>query len=374
MTGPLTGTRVVELAAQGPGPFACMLLADLGAEVVSIERVGARRYPADAHSRGRRSVAVNIKDTRGRDVVLDLIERSDVMVEGYRPGVAERLGLGPEECLVRNPRLVYGRMTGWGQDGPLATSAGHDLNYLALSGALHAIGESGHGPVPPLNLVADYGGGGMLLALGITAALLERAASGRGQVIDAAMVDGVALLLAPFLAMAARGSWSARGTNLLDGGAHFYRTYETSDGKWVSVGAIEPRFYREFLRVLGLAEADLGPQMDRNSWPSATERVAAVFATRTREEWTRSFEGVEACVQPVLELTEATAHPHAAARGMFVEIDGAPHPRPAPRFSRTTLEMPHSAEEPGTSTCEVLTGLGLSEKEIVDLRAAGVVA
>ncbi|GAB2843619.1 CaiB/BaiF CoA-transferase family protein [Actinocorallia aurea] len=373
-TGPLSGIRVVELAGQGPGPFTCMLLADLGAEVVGVERVGVRRHPSDAHARGRRCVSVDVKDPRGRDVVLELVARSDVLVEGFRPGAVERLGLGPEECLARNPRLVYGRMTGWGQDGPLASAAGHDLNYLALSGGLHALGERGRGPVPPLNLAADYGGGGMLLAFGIAAALLERTESGLGQVIDAAMNDGLGLLLAPFHAMAARGYWRERGTNLLDGGAHFYRAYETSDGAWIAVGAIEPQFYREFLGVVGLSEEDLGPQMDRTRWSAATERVAAVIATRTRDEWTRLFEGVDACVQPVLDLAEAVTHPHAVARGQFAQVDGVPHPSPAPRFSRTPLKMPPPAEQPGASTDAVLEEAGFSADEIAKLRTAGVIA
>jgi len=371
--GPLSGVRVVELAAQGPGPFACMLLADLGAEVVSVERVGAARHP-DAHWRGRRSIAIDLKESRGRDLVLDLVARADVLIEGFRPGVTERLGLGPEECLARNQRLVYGRMTGWGQDGPLDTSAGHDINYLALSGGLHAIGEQGRGPVPPLNLLADYGGGGMFLALGVVSALLERKSSGQGQVVDAAMLDGLGLLLAPFHALAAQGGWGERGTNLLDGGAPFYRTYETADGKWLSVGAIEPRFYREFLRVLGLDEADLGPQADKSSWPATAERIAAVVATRTRDEWTRLFEGVDACVQPVLELTEAAKHPHAVARKTFADVDGVPQPQPAPRFSRTPLRMPAPAGALGADTDALLDDLGMSAEAIGKLRDAGVVA
>lgn len=374
MSGPLAGVRVVELAAQGPGPFTCMLLADLGAEIVRVERVGARRYPPDAHGRGRRTLAVDVKQARGRDVVLDLIAGADVLIEGFRPGAAERLGLGPEECLARNPRLVYGRMTGWGQDGPLAASAGHDINYLAVSGGLAAVGEQGRAPVPPLNLVSDYGGGGMLLALGVVAALLERAASGEGQVVDAAMADGLALMLAPFQAMAARGVWGERGSNLLDGGAPFYRTYETADGGWISVGAIEPQFYAEFLRVLGIDDADLGAQLDKAYWPAATKRIAAVVATRTRDEWTSRFEGVDACVQPVLELAEATKHPHAVARGMFDDVDGVPQPRPAPRLSRTPLSMPTTERQDETSTDQVLGELGLSAADIAELRDTGVVA
>ena len=375
MTGPLHGIRVVELAAQGPAPFACMLLADLGAEVVSIERVGARRANPDAHSRGRRPVALNLKDKRAADLLLDLVANADAFVEGFRPGVVERLGIGPEACLGRNPRLVYGRMTGWGQDGPLVQSAGHDINYLALSGALHAIGEAGGAPAVPLNLMGDYGAGGMLLALGLVAALLESRASGQGQVVDAAMVDGLAAQLAPFHAMAARGVWQPeRGTNLLDGGAHFYGVYHTADDKWVSVGAIELPFYRTLLDLIGLVPEDLGPQMDASSWAAARVRLAAVFATRTRDEWVAHFDGHDACVQPVLDLAEARQHPHALARDMFTDHSGVPHPAPAPRFSRTALEMPDPAADPGSSTDAVLAELGLDIAEIVELRAAGVVA
>jgi alpha-methylacyl-CoA racemase len=375
VTGPLTGVRVLELAGQGPGPFACMLLADLGAEIVTVERVGAARVPVGAHHRGRRSICVDLKDPRGSELVLDLVENADVLVEGFRPGVVERLGVGPLECLARNPRLVYGRMTGWGQEGPLSHTAGHDLNYLALSGALHAIGEHGRGPVPPLNLVADFGAGGMLLALGVTAAVLQSRLSGRGQIVDTAMVDGLALLLAPFHDMAARGAWlRARGTNLLDGGAHFYGVYETADREWLSVAAIEPQFYGKFLEVLGLDAEELGPQMDRSCWPSAKARVAEVVATRSRAEWTELFDETDACVQPVLDLSEAMDHPHAVARGVFFELDGVPYPRPAPRFSGTPLASPSLPEPPGTRTEEVLTSIGISATEIMKLREAGVVA
>ncbi|MGW0838835.1 CaiB/BaiF CoA transferase family protein [Streptomyces sp. NPDC002787] len=373
-SGPLAGVRVVELAAQGPVPFACMLLGDLGAEVVSVERPDAPRYPADAHARGRHSIAVNLKEPDGRALVLALTERADVLIEGFRPGVAERLGLAPEICLARNPRLVYGRMTGWGQDGPLHSSAGHDINYLALSGALAAIGEQAGPPVPPLNLVADYGAGGMLLALGVAAALLERKTSGEGQVVDAAMIDGLALMLAPFHAMAARGLWRERGTNLLDGGAPFYRTYRTSDGGWIAVGAIEPQFYAEFLRVLGLDLSELGTQQDKAAWPAAAQRIAEIVATRTREEWTRLFDGVDACVQPVLELTEAVHHPHLVARGMSTDATDTPQPPPAPRFSRTPLPTPGPAQKRGAATDELLQELGLTDEEITKLRVTGVVA
>lgn len=372
--GPLSGVRVLELVAQGPAPFACMLLADLGAEVIGVERPGAQRYAPDAHSRGRRSVALDLKRPEGRDVLLDLVRDVDVLVEGFRPGVSERLGVGPDVCHGVNPALIYGRMTGWGQDGPLAQAAGHDINYLALAGGLGAIGEPGRPPVPPLNLAADYGGGGMLLAVGILAALHERGYSGRGQVIDAAMVDGVGLMLAPFHAMAARGRWHERGTNLLDGGAPFYRVYRTADDRWLAVGAIEPGFYRAFLDVLGLDQDLLGEQMDRDTWPSTTDRIAAAVATRTREEWEREFAGTDACVSPVLDLGEAPTHPHLDGRDSFVDVDGVPYPAPAPRLSRTPAQLPPLAERLGASTEAVLSELGRTPAQIAALRTAGVVA
>jgi len=374
VTGPLAGVRVVEFIGQGPGPFACMLLADLGAELIGVERVGAHRHPSDAHVRGRRAISIDLKDARGREVVLDLLATADACVEGFRPGVMERLGLGPTESLARNPRLVYGRVTGWGQQGPLAQAAGHDINYLAISGGLAAIGEPGGAPVPPLNLAADYGGGGLLLALGIVAALHERATSGRGQVVDAAMVDGLGLMLAPFHALAARGAWGERGTNLLDGGAPFYRTYATSDGRHLAVGAIEPQFYAEFLRVLGLDQSELGPQMDRACWPAAAESITRVIATRSREEWTALFDGVDACVSPVLDFAEATQHPHAIARGQFADVGGVPHPVPGPRFDRSLLTPPADREPPGHSTSALLASLGLKAEQMGKLRDAGVVA
>jgi alpha-methylacyl-CoA racemase len=372
MTGPLHGTRILELAGQGPAPFACMLLADLGAEVVTVRRLGAPQLPEDSHARGRRSIALDLKDKRAADLVMDLVATSDAFVEGFRPGVAERLGVGPEPCLRRNPRLVYGRMTGWGQDGPLSQAAGHDVNYLALSGALHSIGEAGGAPVVPLNLVGDYGAGGMLLALGVVAALLETRASGQGQVVDAAIVDGLAAMLAPFHASAARGTWRERGTNLLDGGAHFYGIYRTADERWVAVGAIEPPFYQCLLELIGVEPSDLGEQMDRASWDAARARLAAALASRTRDEWVAHFEGHDACFQPVLDLAEAREHPHAVAREMFVEKDGVPHQTPAPRFSRTALDLPASVP-PGDADA-VLAELGLAADEIAELRSTGVLS
>ena len=375
MSGPLHGVRVVELAAQGPAPFTCMLLADLGAEVVSIDRVGARRHAEDAHGRGRRSVCVNLKDERGVEVALDLIADADVLVEGFRPGVTERLGLGPEDCRARNSRLVYARMTGWGQEGPLAQVAGHDIDYLALSGALNMIGPRGGDPVPPLNLLADYGAGGMLLALGVTAALLEVRRTGAGQVVDAAMIDGLAAMLAPFHAYSENGGWQReRGTNLLDGGAPFYGVYATRDGRHIAVGAIEAPFYEELLDVLGLAPEELGAQMDRSRWPEARRRLQEVFVTRTRGEWATAFAGREACVTPVLDLEEARGHPHALARGAYADIGGVLHPAPAPRFSGTPLSRPAPREPLGASTDTLLVAAGHRPDAIAALREEGVVA
>ncbi|GAA3383373.1 CaiB/BaiF CoA transferase family protein [Cryptosporangium minutisporangium] len=376
LAGPLDGVRVIELAGQGPGPYACMLLAGLGADVIRVDRLSAARptHPeTDIHARGRRSIALDLKQPRAVEIVLDLIEGADVLIEGYRPGVTERLGLGPAECLRRNPRLVYGRMTGWGQDGPLAQAAGHDINYLALTGALHAVGEQDGSPVPPLNLVADYGGGGAMLALGVLAALLDASSSGQGQVVDAAMVDGVATMMAPFYALAARGAWvDERGSNILDGAAPFYGVYRTSDDRFVAVGAIEPQFYARLLAGLGLDPAELPPQLDRAGWPAVKARVAEIFATRSRDEWTAVFDGEDACVTPVLSLREAVATPLARARGMFPLVDGVPSAAPAPRFSRCAPAAPGRVEASGASTDAVLRSLGLEESDVAKLRETGV--
>ncbi|GIW42678.1 MAG: CoA transferase [Candidatus Binatia bacterium] len=380
-SGPLVGTRVVEIAGIGPGPFCGMVLADLGAEVVRVDRAQRVRQPwperpsADVLGRGRRSVGVDLKNPRGVETVLRLVEKADVLVEGFRPGVMERLGLGPEVCLARNPRLVYGRMTGWGQEGPLAHAAGHDINYIALSGALHPIGRRGERPVPPLNLVGDFGGGGMLLALGIVAALYEREKSGKGQVVDAAMTDGSALLTTIIHGLLAIGFWEdERGVNLLDTGAPFYEVYETADGKYVAVGALEPQFYSELLRLTGLEGEKLPDQMDRTRWPEMKEKFAAVFRTKTREEWCRILEGSDACFAPVLSLREAPRHPHNAARGTFTEFAGIVQPAPAPRFSRTPPAIQRPPAHPGEHTEEVLREWGFSAEEIVSLREAGAVA
>jgi alpha-methylacyl-CoA racemase len=373
--GPLQGVRVVELASIGPGPFCAMLLADLGAEVLAVDRpaTGQGGWPA-LFARGRSRVAVDLKHPEGPGVVLDLVAGADALVEGFRPGVAERLGIGPEACLARNPRLVYGRVTGWGQEGPLAGSAGHDIDYIALAGALHPVGAAGGPPVPPLNLLGDFGGGGMLLALGVVAALLEAGRSGRGQVVDAAMVDGAALLTTQLHELLAAGLWAdRRGANLLDGAAPFYTVYETADGRHLAVGALEPQFYAELRERVGLAGEDLPPQLDRAGWPLLRDRLAAVFRTRTRDEWCRLLEGTDACVAPVLSLLEAPAHPHNQARATFVDIGGTLQPAPAPRFSRTPCPTPAPPPAPGDDQAKVLAAWGLAQEELARLRAAGVI-
>lgn len=370
--GPLDGIRIIELAGIGPGPFCGMMLADHGADVVRVDRLSPGGLPLpQITGRGRRSIAVDLKREEGVELVLELVAGADGLIEGFRPGVAERLGLGPEVCLRRNPRLVYGRMTGWGQEGPLSSMAGHDIDYIALSGALHAIGRER--PVPPLNLVGDYGGGGMLLAFGMVAALLAAARTGDGQVVDAAMVDGSALLMTPIYELFAAGFWrDARGSNLLDGGAPFYDTYQTADGEYVAVGALEPQFYDELVRGLGLAEAELPPQLDVAGWPVLRERFAEAFRSRTRAEWEERFAGTDACVAPVLGLSEAPEHPHNRARETFVEVGGVRQPGAAPRFSRTPRRLPPPAPEPGSHTDEILGELGYEPGRIAELRAQGV--
>lgn len=342
MSGPLHGLRVVEIASIGPGPFAAMVLSDLGAEVTRVDRVGGGAGVGDPLLRGRSSiVTADLKTEAGVAAVLRLVEESDVLIEGFRPGVAERLGFGPDVCAARNPRLVYGRVTGWGQTGPRAAQAGHDIDYLAVAGALHPIGEAGGGPVPPLNLVGDFGGGGMLLVVGVLAALFERDTSGSGQVVDAAMVDGASLLMAFHHGLLAGGLWSdRRGDNLLDGGAPFYRCYRTADDRYMAVGAIEPQFYAALLEGLGLTGEDLPDQYDRAGWSNLGGRFAAVFAGRTRDEWEAVFAGRDACVVPVLTPTEAPVDAHLVARKSFVEIDGVVQPAPAPRFSRSETQVP----------------------------------
>lgn len=382
MSGPLAGIRIVEIAGLGPAPFASMMLADLGAEVIRVDRASSvtggdpATPPVDLLSRGRRSVGIDLKSPDGIEVLLALVETADALVEGFRPGVVERLGFGPGVCLERNPRLVFGRMTGWGQDGPYASMAGHDINYVALSGTLHAIGRAGGPPTPPMNMVADFGGGGMMLALGVVSGILEARSSGVGQVIDASMVDGSAILATMIHGFRAMGVWEdERGTNILDTGAHFYDVYETADGKWVSIGAIEPQFYAEFLQRTGLDGEDLPFQMDRAQWPALKERVAEVFKTRTRDEWDQILEGSDVCYAPVLSMAEAPAHPHNVARKTFVEIAGVVQPGPAPRFSRTPSGVPNPPSHAGQHTAEVLSELlDYDDSHLARLRASGAIA
>jgi alpha-methylacyl-CoA racemase len=380
MPGPLQGIRVIEIAGIGPGPFAAMMLADMGADVIRVDRSGNVKdeIPTGANSdllaRGRRSVGVDLKHSEGVETVLRLVEQADVLQEGFRPGVMERLGLGPDACLARNPRLVYGRMTGWGQEGPLAKAAGHDINYIAQSGALGMIGRKGEPPLPPLNLVGDFGGGGMYLAFGIVCALLERVRSGQGQVVDAAMVDGAASLTTMFYMFQNMGVWSPeRGTNMLDTGAHFYEVYETSDGEYVSIGSIEPQFYRELLEKTGLAGEELPHQMDRSNWEPMKERLRAIFKSKTRAEWCDLMEGSDVCFAPVLSSEEARKHPANTARNVFVEIQGIEQPAPAPRFSRTQAEIQSPPPHTGEHTDTALADWGFSGEELSKLRESGAI-
>jgi alpha-methylacyl-CoA racemase len=357
-----------------------MLLSDMGAEVLRVDRIttGALDIGVPAKfnllNRGRRSVAIDITKKEGAEIVLCLVERADALIEGFRPGVVEQLGIGPEACLARNPRLIYGRMTGWGQEGPLAHTAGHDINYISLVGALHAIGREGEGPVPPLNLVGDFGGGALYLAFGIVCGLLEASKSGQGQVVDVAMADGVASLMTLFFGLKAAGIWTnRRGENLLDTGAHFYGVYETADGKHISVGSIEPKFYMELLSLLGLKGEDLTHQMDRQGWPKLRERLKVVFKTKTQDEWCVIMEGSDACFAPVLSMDEAPNHPHNRARGTFIEMGGVIQPAPAPRFSRTKPEIQGPPSEPGQHTNEALTNWGFTAEEIRKLRELEII-
>jgi len=380
--GPLKGITVIELAGIGPGPFCAMMLADMGADVIRVERPTPRAVgvpvnaPSDVLARNRRSIAVDLKSPEGAEVVLKLVESADAIMEGFRPGVTERLGLGPDDCLARNEKIVYGRMTGWGQSGPYAKAAGHDINYIALSGALGHIGRAGEAPVPPLNLVGDFGGGGMYLAFGMVCALLETKASGQGQVVDAAMVDGAASLMNMFWTLKGSGYWNdERGTNLLDTGAHFYDVYECADGEYVSIGSIESPFYAELLELSGLGDQpDLPSQFDRKQWPAMKERVAELFKTKTRDEWSAIMEHSDVCFAPVLNLDEAAQHPHNVERGTFMEVGGMMQSGPAPRFSRTGADVPNPPVAVGTNTDEILAEVGLSPDAIADLREAGTVA
>jgi alpha-methylacyl-CoA racemase len=381
MSGPLTGTKVVELGSIGPAPFCGMLLADMGAEIVRIDRVNP---PPDLWSppdpggellnRGRRSIGLDLRSVAGQDVARRLIDRADVLIEGLRPGVVERLGLGPAECRERNPGLVFGRMTGWGQEGPYSAEAGHDINYLAVSGTLALIGRRGEAPLQPINLLGDFGGGGMLLAVGVLAALLERGRSGAGQVVDAAMVDGAALLGTMFHGYLQAGVHRGeRGTNIGDSGSPFYNVYATADDRYVAVGAIEPQFYAALLEVMELDPDELPDQMDRERWPQMKETFAARFLTRSRDDWTRRAAGRNACLSPVLEFAEVDQDPHLRARGTFVERGGYRQPAPAPRFDRTPGEIQGDAPAAGADTAALLAEAGYSEAEVAALREAGAV-
>jgi alpha-methylacyl-CoA racemase len=377
--GPLAGLRVIEMAGIGPAPFCGMLLADMGAEVIRVDRLVPSGLGVetpvkyDLFNRNKKSIALDLKSPDGVAVARRLIAQADMVFEGFRPGVMEKLGLGPDLCLADNPKLVYGRMTGWGQDGPLALAAGHDLNYIALTGALGAIGETGGAPVAPLNLVGDFGGGAMYLAMGMLAALVEAKGSGRGQVVDAAIVDGTASLMTMFHSFQQMGAWSLqRGNNIIDGGAPFYAVYETSDGKYVSVGAIETKFYAELLERLGLAGETLPKQHDKKRWPELRARFAEIFRGKSRDEWCAILEGTDACFAPVLDMIEARTHAHMAARNIHPEVDGVVNPAPAPRFSRTPSEIAHPAVASGSSTADVLAAFGFGAEEIERLKAAGV--
>lgn len=375
--GPLKGLKVVEMAGLGPGPFCAMMLGDMGAEVVRIDRPGATTVDGDPNAninnRSRRSVALNLKTDAGREAALKLIEQADCLIEGFRPGVMERLGLGPEVCMARNTKLIFGRMTGWGQDGPLADAAGHDINYLAITGALHAIGTKDSGPVPPLNIVADFGGGGMMLLVGILAAVLEARSSGQGQVVDAAMSDGVPLLLGSVYTRMAQNFWEdEREANQLDGGAYYYGTYECADGKWVSIGPIEPQFHVMLLDKLGLTDDPLfANQNDRSGWPAAKARLRDVFKSKPRAEWDALLEGTDVCYGPVLSITEAPEHPHNIHRKAFIDIGGHMQGAPAPRFSRTQQGMPTPPPAPGQHNDEALADWGFSAEDIAALKADG---
>jgi alpha-methylacyl-CoA racemase len=386
MTGPLEGVRVLELPNIGPVQFAGMLLADMGAEVLRLDRatdvaagsgVAGFVSPYSVIDRGRRSIGIDLKQKAGPEVLLRMCERADVLLEGFRPGVAERLGVGPDACRARNPRLVYARMTGWGQVGPLSGDVGHDVNYLSIAGVLWHIGPEGGAPVPPINLLADFGGGGSLVVLGILAALVERATSGLGQVVDAAMVDGSAQLMSIFFGLDAMGSWGPRGTNLLDGGAHFYNVYETADGEYVSIASYERKFYANLLALIGpfgFDDVDPARQLDRAQWPELKARIAALIRTRTSSEWVAFFAGHEVCFAPVLSMSQARAHPHNIERGTFVDVDGAPQPAPAPRFSRTPSAVPRGPVAAGANTDAALAEWGFSGAEITALRAEGAIA
>ena len=379
--GPLTGIKIIEIAGIGPGPMAAMLLADMGAEVICVERKGgaeiglpiAREH--DYVARGRRSIALDLKQPQAIEILLRLVEKADGLIEGFRPGVAERLGFGPKTCHARNPRLVFGRMTGFGQSGPLARYAGHDINYIALAGALSAIGRKGEKPVPPLNLVGDYAGGALYLALGMLASLLNARATGQGDVIDAAMVDGVASLMTMFCSLRAGGRWSAeRGVNILDSGAPWYDAYETADGLYVAIGAIEPKFFRELAEKIGLSPEDVATQYDEACWPALREKLTAIILSRSQRDWVDLLEQSDACFSPVLDLADAISHPHLSARGSFVKTGNFIQPAPAPRFANAKTETPAPPPEIGAQTDAILAEHGFSAEEVEALKASGAVA
>src|SRR6202050_86850 len=379
--GALSGYRIIELAGIGPGPMCAMLLSDMGADVLRIDRTAdaalgiAMETKYSLLNRGRRSVALDLKKPEAIEAVLRLVDKADALIEGFRPGVTERLGLGPDICIKRNPRLVYGRMTGWGQEGPMALAAGHDINYIALSGALHSIGRKGDVPVPPLNLVGDFGGGALYLALGVVAGLLEAQESGKGQVVDAAMVDGAASLMTAIYGMHGSGFWNnERGDNILDTGAHYYEVYETKDNKYVAIGSIEAKFYAELLRLSGLQGEEVPPQQDRKSWPKMKERLKTLFRTKTRDEWFKIMEGSDICFAPVLSMDEAPKHPHNKHRGTFVEENGVTQPGPAPRFSRTPSKIQRPPARPGEHTEEALRDWGFANADLETLRKSGAIA
>jgi len=372
MSGPLTGLKVVEMNGLGPCPLAGQLMADLGADVIVVDR---KSGPADKHDinrRGKRSVALNLKSAEGVGAVKKLIESADILIEGFRPGVMEKLGLGPDECLSLNPKLVYGRMTGWGQDGPESMTAGHDINYLALTGILATVGKRDEPPIPPINMVADYGGGTMFLLLGVLSALFEAGRSGKGQVVDAAMTEGASAMTGLLHWMRGLGHWAdRRESNILDGGAPYYRCYETADGLNIAIGCVENHFYAEFVRLASLPESHVKEQNDIRLWPQRTAEYAALFKTKTRDEWTAIFQGTDACVTPVMELSELTSHPHAVAREVFTDVDGVVQASPAPRFSRTKPAAPAAPHAAGSHTADVLSEIGYSAQQLEEMKSAG---
>ena len=376
--GPLNGYTIIELAGLGPGPMGGMMLADMGAELIRIDRVGGAdpRLTEKVSGRGKKSVVLNLKDPDGVETLLRMVENADVFIDPYRPGVCEKLGIGPEVCLARNPRMVFARMTGWGQEGPLAQAAGHDINYISITGALYATGRAGEKPVPPLNLVGDMGGGGMLLVNGVLAALLEAANSGKGQVIDVAMVDGVAQLMWMFYGLEAMGFWDAsqREANMLDGGAHFYDVYECADGEYISVGSIEPQFYALLKELGGLSEEEFGMQNDRAQWPAMKEKLATIFLQKSQAQWCDLMEGTDVCFAPVLSFVDAPQHPANVERNTYIEVDGLTQPAPAPRFGRTPSVVAHGAHAAGEDTDKILGAMGFAEQEIGNLREKGAIA